>query len=74
MNRPGNWGAGVATTSESVTSLAYDARRLINGLAGENETEELIRRIDGLQEEWREIPSAPIHAWLASLRKQVMRA
>jgi len=60
--------------SHSVTSLAHDARRLISGGGGETEAEELIRRIDGLRDQFRESPSAPIHAWLDNLRRQVSRS
>jgi len=60
--------------SQSVTSLAHDAHRLISGHGDETETEELIRRIDGLQDQFRESPSAPIHAWLENLRRQVEEA
>ncbi|MDB5352162.1 MAG: hypothetical protein JWN86_3409 [Planctomycetota bacterium] len=66
-------GMDLATTSRSVTSLAHDARRVLTGPVNESETEELILRIERLQEEWREIPSAPIHAWLENLRRQVER-
>ena len=62
-----------ATTSQSVTTLAHDARRVISGPVNAREIAELIRRIDVLREEWREAPSAPIHAWLVNLRRQVNR-
>jgi len=55
-----------------VTSLAHDARRVISGHADETEAEELIRRIDVFEQEWREAPSAPFHLWLNNLRERVM--
>ena len=71
MNLYASRGEDVATSSQFVTSLAHEARRVIAGPIHESETEELIRRIDKLEEECRGMPSAPIHAWLASLRRQV---
>jgi len=66
-------GENEVTTSRSVTTLAQDARRILAGMGGEGEAMELLHRIEGLEEEWREAPSAPIHAWLNSLRRQVER-
>ena len=74
MNLYATRGEDVVTSSQSVTSLAHEARRVIAGPVHESETEELIRRIDRLEQEWRGMPSAPIHAWIKNLRKQVKRS
>ena len=67
-------GDGTGTTSRSVTRLARDARAAIEGRAGREEREDLIRRIDGLWAEWDAVPTAPIRLWLHNLRRQVERA
>jgi len=59
------------TTSRSVTDLAQAARRILEGLGDEADAVELLMRIEGLEEEWRGAPSAPIHAWLSNLRRKV---
>ena len=63
-----------ATTSHSVTSLARDARIVLDGAATRDATADLIRRIDGLRTDWASVPSAPIHLWLNNLRRRVERA
>jgi len=67
-------GESEVTTARSVATLAQDARRILAGMGDEGEAVELLLRIEGLEEEWREAPSAPIHAWLNNLRRRVERA
>ena len=64
-------GEATGTTSRSVTRLARDARSAIEGRAGREEREAIIRRIDGLRSEWDAVPTAPIRLWLNNLRRQV---
>ncbi len=63
-----------ATTSHSVSSLARDARAVLDGAGGRDATADLIRRIDGLRADWAAVPNAPIHVWLNNLRRRVERA
>jgi len=62
------------TSSDMVTSLARDARRVIAGPAGRGEAEAVLRRIDGMMARWSEMPAAPINTSLTNLRTQVERA
>ena len=63
-----------SSTSGTVGHLARDARRAISGEISKMETEELLRRIDGLTAEWRSIPGAPLYTWLKNLRQKVENA
>lgn len=62
---------GGAALARSVRNLASDAKRIISGPADRRDAEEILRRIDRLQDEWSEAPTAPIHNWLESLRRRV---
>ena len=64
---------GTATTSESMTDLARDARKVLAGLGNPMEAVELLRRIDRMRAASRSRAGAPAHAWLESLRGRVER-
>jgi hypothetical protein len=69
-----NGTVAMTTTSGTVSKLARDARKVLGGRVDRMEAIEVLRRIDALAAEWRSVPTAPIHAWLRSLRTQVERA
>ena len=69
-----NGGAVATTTSRSVSRLARDARRVIEGSLGQMDAVEVLRLIDSMRSDNESTPTAPICLWLDNLRRQVERA
>jgi hypothetical protein len=69
--------SGVATampTSRSVSRLARDARRMIDGAVGSMDAVELLLRIDAMRDDLQSTPDAPLCTWLENLRLKVERS
>ena len=69
-----NSGLVATTTSRSVSRLARDARRVIEGTVGAMDAVEVLRLIDSMQSDLESTPAAPIRVWLENLRRQVEKS
>ncbi len=67
-------GAVAVTTSRSVSRLARDARRVIDGLVSDMDAVEVLRLIDAMRNDHESTPDAPICLWLENLRRKVERS
>ena len=64
-------GTVVRTTSTSVSRLAREARRVIEGLVSDMDGVEVLRLIDDMRADHASTPNAPICLWLDNLRRNV---
>ena len=67
-------GAVAVTTSRSVSRLARDARRVIEGSVSDMDAVEVLRLIDAMRTDHESTPNAPICLWLENLRRKVERS
>jgi hypothetical protein len=67
-------GAVATTTSRSVSRLARDARKVIEGSVDKMDAVELLLRIDAMRSDLASTPAAPICLWLKNLRDDVEQA